>query len=88
MKLNSQRYQTLNNFDLDENYVQSINSKYHESPEFAKIPSYNKNFSLFHVNTRSLSKNFDQFQNVLSTSKTLFDVIEISETKQKIDKDF
>ena len=45
---------TLDNFDLDEIYVQSTNSKYYDLPEFAKIPSYNKNFSLFHVNTRSL----------------------------------
>ena len=50
---------TLDNFDLDENYVQSINSKYYDLPELAKIPSHNKNISLFHVNTRSLSKNFD-----------------------------
>ena len=75
LDLNSQRYQPLIILNSD-------------SPEFAKIPSYNKNFSLFHVNTRSLSKNFDQFQNVLSTSKTLFDVTGKSETKQKIDKDF
>ena len=38
------------------------------------------------MNTRSLSKNFDQFQNVLSTSKTLFDVTGISETKKKLTK--
>ena len=39
------------------------------------------------MNTRSLSKNFDQLQNVLSASKTLFDAIGISETKQNVDKD-
>ena len=78
----------LDNFDLDENYVQSVNSKYYELPEFSKIPSHNKNFSLFHVNTHSLSKNFGQFQNVSSISKISFDVIGVFEIKQTIDKDF
>ena len=42
-----------------------------------------KHFFLFHVNTRSLSKNFDQLLSVLSSSKINFDVIGISEIKQK-----
>ena len=40
------------------------------------------------MNTRSLSKNFDQLQNVLSAAKTKFDLIGITETKQQINKDF
>ena len=38
---------TLDNFDLDENYVQSVNSKYYDLPEFAKIPSHNKTFPYY-----------------------------------------
>ena len=59
---------TLDKFDLDENYVQSINSKYFEIPEIAKLSTAlsGKSFSLFHVNTRSLSKNFDQLLSGLS----------------------
>ena len=46
---------------LDENYVQAFNSKYYDLPEFSKLYSSlsGKTFSLFHVNTRTLSKNFD-----------------------------
>ena len=59
---------SLDNFDLDENYIQTINSKYIDLPNFANLhssSSFDKAFSLFHVNTSSLSKNFDQLQNVL-----------------------
>ena len=81
---------TLDKFDLDENYVQSINSKYVDIPEIAKLSTTlsGKSFSLFHVNTRSLSKNFDQLLSVLSSLKVNFDLIRITETKQQIGKDF
>ena len=84
--------QSLDNFDLDEkNFIQTINSKHVDLPNFAKrysSSSFDKAFSLFHVNTRSLSKNFDQPQNVLSAAKTKFDLVGITETKQQINKDF
>ena len=81
---------SFDNFDFDENYVQAINSKYYDLTEFSKLYSSlsGNTFSLFHVNTRSLSKNFDQLQNVLSTVKIDFDLIGITETKQQVDKDF
>ena len=81
---------SLDNFDLDENYVQTINSKYYDLPESSKLYSSlsGKTFSSFHVNTRSLSKNFDQLQNVLSAAKIGFDLIGITEAKQQVDKDF
>ena len=47
-----------------------------------------KTFSIFHVNTRSLSKNFDQLQNILSAAQTDFDLIGITEAKQLVEKDF
>ena len=40
------------------------------------------------MNIRSRSKNFGELQNVLSAAKTKFDLIGITETKQKINKDF
>ena len=81
---------SLDNFDINENYIQSIHSKYCDFPDFVKRSSSlsDETFSLFHSNTRSLSKTFDQLQNVLSATKTGFDVIGITETKQRIDKDF
>ena len=43
---------------------------------------------MFHVNTRSLSKNFDQLLSILSASNISFDVLGITETKQQTDKGF
>ena len=59
-------------------------------PEIAKLSTTlsRKSFSLFHVNTRSLSKNFDQLLFVLSSLKVNFDLIGITETKQQVGKDF
>ena len=75
---------TLDNFDLDENYVQSINPNDFDILDLQKLNDTvsRKHFSLFHINTRSLSKNFDQLLTVLSSSKINFDVIGIPEAKQ------
>ena len=68
-----------------ENCVQSINSKYFDISDFSKlnITSTDKHFSIFHVITRSLSKNFDQLQSVLSGLGLVFDLIGITQTKQQ-----
>ena len=54
----------------------------------SKIFSLDRFFSLFHVNARSLSKNFDQLLCVFSASNIPFDVLGITETKQQTDKGF
>ena len=46
------------------------------------------NFPFFHVNTRSLFKNFDQIQSVLSGLGLVFVLIGITEAKQQMEKDF
>ena len=46
------------------------------------------NFSMFHVNTRSLTKHFDQLYSLICAIKIPFDVIGLTETKQSINKDF
>ena len=40
------------------------------------------------MNTRNLSKNFDEFSAVLSALGISFDVLDITETKQQIGKEF
>ena len=45
-------------------------------------------FPFLHVNTRSLCKNFDQLQSVLSGVRLVFDLIGITDPKQQIEKDF
>ena len=46
-------------------------SKYHDNEEMHNIemPHNNKSLSLFHINACSLNKNFDDLQNLLSSTK-------------------
>ena len=46
-----------------------------------ETPHKNKSLSLFHINACSLNKNFDDFQHLLSRTKTRFDIIAVSETR-------
>ena len=58
-------------------------SKYYGFEEMGniEIPHKNKSLSLFHINACSLNKNFDDLQHLLSSTKTQFDIIAISETR-------
>ena len=81
----------LDNYNIDENFVQSINSKYTcmDQLAFNKLTStLSKSLSLMHINIKSLSKRIDEFKTVLSMSKVKFDVAGITESKQQIGKDF
>ena len=46
-----------------------------------KIPQKNKSLSLFHINACSLNKNFDDLQHLLSSTKNVFEIIAVSETR-------
>ena len=80
----------LDSFDLDENLIQTIDSKYHKVQELDRVHSntHVPNFSLFYVNIRSLSKHFDSLHSLLCSTKIPFDVIGVTETKQLVNKDF
>ena len=58
-------------------------SKYYDIEEMhnIEIPQKNKSLFLFHINTCSLNKNFDDLQHLLSCTKTKFDIIAIRETR-------
>ena len=45
------------------------------------IPHKNKSLSLFHINACSLNKSFGDFQHLGNFTKTMFDMILISETR-------
>ena len=80
----------LDSFDLDENLILTIDSKYYKVQELNRVHSnlHVPNFSLFHVNKRSLSKHFDELHSLLYSTKIPFDVIGVTETKQLVNKDF
>ena len=78
----------LNDFDIDENVINDIDSKYYSINECNKLHLNQKTFSVFHTNIRSLSKHIDALHTQLSMINISFDIIGISETKHQINKDF
>ena len=65
-----------------------IQSKYYDIDELQqlKIPNKEKSLSLFHINSCSLNKNFEELQNLLQSTNTQFDVIAITENQTRITK--
>ena len=58
-------------------------SKYYDIDEMhnIEIPQKINSLSLFHINTCSFNKSFDDLQHLLSCTQKNFDIIVISETK-------
>ena len=52
-----------------------------EEIQTLNIPNKSKSLSMFHINTCSLSKNFDDLEYLLKTTNMNFDIIEISEIR-------
>ena len=77
----------MNDFDIDDNIVNTIYSKYHTLNEISQLNLTRKNFSIFHTNIRNLSKPIDSLHTHLCSTNIPFDIIGISETKQQVDKD-
>ena len=77
----------LNDFDLDENLVHSIDSKYRKVSELSSMKT-NQTFSLFHVNIRSLTKHFDELQTLINSVKIPINILGITESKQLVGTKF
>lgn len=75
-----------NNLDPDSNfYSKSFSCNYYTEYKFNEMmPSlslnHSDNLSFFHLNIRSLSRNWDSLTNVLANLNTKFSIIGISET--------
>ena len=68
-------------YDIDENINVSLSSQYYSPPELGNLEISNKDFTLFHMNIRSLSLHFEEFHALLSSLKIDFKVIGLSEIK-------
>ena len=73
--------ENLNDFDIDDNIVNTIYSKYHTLNEVSQLNLTRKNFSIFHTNIRSLSKHIDSLHTQLCSTNIPFDIIGIIEKK-------
>ena len=78
----------MSDFDIDENLISTISSRYYDLNEINKIKLTRQNFSVFHTNIRSLSKHFDELHTQLNMLNIPFYIIGISESKRQVGKDF
>ena len=78
----------MSDFDIDENLISTISSRYYDLNEINKINLTRQNFSVFHTNIRSLSKHFYELHTQLNMLNIPFDIIGISESKQQVGHDF
>ena len=80
----------LNFRDLEENFIQTVNSEHYKTHDLPKISNHYhmKDFSLFYVSIRSPSKHFDDLHTLLYASDIPFDIIGITESKPSLNKDF
>ena len=73
----------LHDFDMDDNLIHKVNSKYYDIIDLPQIKKNSHAFSIFHLNIRSLSAHLEELQLLLNALKINFDVIGISETKEQ-----
>ena len=56
----------LDDFDMDENLIHAVDSRYVQIPELNELRPTKQSFSLFHMNIRSLSAHHDELLVLLS----------------------
>ena len=69
--------------EKDNDPVNVADSKYYDTGQIQvlKFPSKHKSLSLFHINARSLNKNFDYLDHLLKYTNKAFDIIAATETR-------
>ena len=68
---------------MDENLIQKVSSKYYDIIDFTMVNKNPNSLSMFHINLRSLSAHLEELQLLLKSLNANFDVIGISETKER-----
>ena len=63
------------------------NCKYYDTDDIQKIKSKPNSLSLFHLNTCSLKKNFDDLEYLIKTANETIDVIAVKESRIKNNMD-
>ena len=77
-------YNQFNNTSTEKNNdPDNVDSKYDDIDQIqtSKFPNKLKSLTLFHVNTCSLNKNFDDLNHLLICTNKVFDIIAVSETR-------
>ena len=78
-------YNQFNNTSPEKNNdpVNVVNSKYYDIDQIQtlKFPNKHKSLALFHINTCSLNKNFDDLDHLLKCTNKVFDIVAVTETR-------
>ena len=75
--------------EVDLNISNNVNCKYFSVKSFHKLQTENSNrFNIFHSNVNGLETHFENLHEFLSGTPIDFDVLNITETSQKIDYNF
>ena len=81
----SHLFNEFNSFASDTNNTPEnvINSNYYDIDQLQTLKEYTDKSSLFlfHLNTSSLLKNIDDFEHLIQSTKTNFDIIAVSESR-------
>ena len=75
----------LSDYDIDENSNLNISSHYSTTEELTNLHVSQDDFSLFHMNIRSLSLHHNEFHSLMTNLNTDFKVIGLSEIKASVD---
>ena len=70
-------------FDINNTPENVINSNYYDIDQLQTLKEFTdkSSLSLFHLNTSSLSKNIDDFEHLIQSTKTDFDIIAVFESR-------
>ena len=80
-------FDSLKQYDIDENIIDNLNSRYYSAQEFQLLTA-NNTFNVFHTNLDGLESKFDLLCNFINNTKIDLDIICLSETSQKLNQDF
>ncbi len=83
------KFSNLSSNDIDSNINSQVNCIYYPVDKFYKLQEKNPgNFNVFHSNVNGLDTHYENMHQFLSSLPTDFDVINITETSQKVDQNF
>ena len=83
------KFNNLDSYDVDINITNNVSCKYYSVNNFYKHLNDNiDNFNIFHSNLNGLETHFENLHEFLSSIPIDFDVINITETSQKVTENF
>ena len=75
---------SLAQFDIDENIITNINSRYYSANEFKYTKNINS-FNILHSNLNGLESKFEEYHNFIKNTEMDIDILCIRETSLKED---